>query len=173
MCKWGFGKKLWLLLHRKTVCLWLAFCAGLLLGFLCAVRDGPSYFSVMRLAASCRMSIVGLCASLLLPFLLAVYAASNRQIGLICLICGCKAFGFAYIGHMARGAFGSAGWLIQPVLQFHQICFLPVLCGFCLRYAPGKKGSLKRDALICLGILALIAAVAYFVVSPFLAGLID
>ncbi len=173
MYKSGIWKKPLELLRRKTVCLWLAFCFGLLLGFLCAVKENPSYFSVMRLAAGCRMSIVGLCASLLLPFLLAVYAASNRLTVLLYLVCGCKAFGFAYIGHMARRAFGSAGWLIQPMLQFHQILFLPVLCGFCLRYTSGSEHTVKRDALICLGLLALIAGVAYFVVSPFLAGLID
>ncbi len=161
------------LLRRKTVCLWLVWCLGLLLGFLFAVKADPSYFTVMRLAAGCRMSIVGLCASLLLPFLLAAYAASIQKPWLMLWVCGGKAFGFAYIGHMARRAFGSAGWLIQPMLQFHQILFLPLLLVFCLRQISGEGQNLKRDSCICLGLLALIAGVAYFVVSPFLAGLID
>ncbi len=160
-------------LRRKRVQLWLVWLLGLSLGTVLAAYADPSCFSLMRSAASCRMSIVGLVASVLLPFLFSAYAVTISRPELVLGICACKAFSFAYCGQIARMAYGTAGWLVQPLLQFTAICTLPVFCGFCLRHIAGGKATARRDLGLCLGLAVLIAGVDYFVVSPFLAGLID
>ncbi len=159
--------------RRDTVRLWLVWFLGLTMGTICARYADPTYYAMMRLAASGRMSIVGLAASVLLPFLISAYAVLIDKPGLLLGVCTCKAFSFGYSGTLARGAFGTAGWLIQPLLQFTQICMIPVLCCFCLRHISGRRSSVKRELAICLVLMAICAGIDYFVVSPFLAKLID
>ncbi len=159
--------------RRDSVRLWLVWILGLSLGTIFASHADPTYYTMMRLAASGQMSIVGLAASILLPFLFSAYAVLIGKPSLLLGVCACKAFSFGYSGTLARGAFGTAGWLIQPLLQFTQICMIPVLCCFCLRHISGKRSTVTRELVFCLVLLAICAGFDYFVVSPFLAKLID
>lgn len=161
------------LFRQRRVMLWLAWILSLILGTLCAAFADPSLLAMMRLAASGRMSIVGVAAACFLPFLISAYAVFIDRPGLMAGVCACKAFGFAYCGGIARRAFGSAGWLVQPLLQFSSVFTLPLLCCFCLRHISGGKKNAVRDLLICIGLTAALAGIDYFVVSPFLAELID
>lgn len=159
------------LVRRDTVRVSLCWTAGLLIGTLFAARGNPSCSSMMRLAAGCRASIVGLAAAAVLPFLLAAYAALFSRPALLLAVCGCKAFCLCSVACLTVGAFGSAGWLIQPLLQFTGLCTAPLLCWFCLRHLSGAAPTLRRDLRICIFLALLAAGIDYTVVSPFLARL--
>lgn len=158
-------------LRRDTVQVGLCWTAGLLIGTLFAARGDNSCFSMMRPAAGCRASIVGLTVAAVLPFLLAAYAAFISRPGFLLAVCGCKAFCLGYIGCLAGNAFGSAGWLIQPLLQFTSLCTAPLLCWFCFRNLSGSAPTVGRDLRICIFPAILAAGIDYTVVSPFLAKL--
>ena len=160
-------------LHHKT--LWVVFCwiIGLLTGTVLAAGADPYSFSLMRQTVSCQVSIVDLFIAAAFPFLLAAYAVFIDRPKLLLLICGCKAFSFAFCAYTAAASFGTAGWLVQPIVQFTDICMVPVLCWFCIRHITGSADSLKKDMLVCMVFAAAVASIDYLVVAPFLAKLID
>lgn len=150
----------------------LCWLAGLCLGTLLALSAGSSSFSVMRLAASSRVSIVYSLCCVFLPFLLAAYAVYIHRFALLIFLCFCKAISFSFCALLAVRAFGTAGWLVQPMLQFTDTCLVPVLCWFCIRSISGSSTSVRKDLILSLIIGAAAVSMDYFLVSPFLAELI-
>ena len=145
---------------------------GLLAGRLCWMSSDTSYFLMMCEAARQPVSIVGLVASVLLPFLFSSFVVHIRKPKLIYLISFCKAIMFSISLAGARCAFGSSAWLVGFLLLFSDICFCPVLCWFWIRRLWDSSSHLQ-DACICSASAALIGSVDLCVVSPFLAMLID
>ena len=155
--------------------LWVLLCwvVGLLLGTVIAARIDPSSFSLMRRTASSQVSIVDRFIAAAFPFLIAAYAVYMNRPKLLLAVCFCKAFCFSFCAFIIIASFGTAGWLVQPLLQFTDICIIPVFCWFCVRNVSGKRKSWKKDALVCLIFAAITATADYWIVAPFLAKLID
>jgi len=151
----------------------LCWVAGLLLGAIFAVDMGSSISSLMRQVSVGRASIVGLFSSAILPFLLAVYAVYIDKRNLLFLICFFKAFLISFSGWIVRDLYGSAGWLLQPMIQFSDHCTAPVLCWFSLRYLTGSGRSLLKDSIICILSAFTAVSIDFCVISPFVANLID
>ena len=126
---------------------------------------------MMRRAVSCPVSIVGLVV-VLLPFLFSAFAVYLSKTWLFLPFCFLKAFQFAYVAGSVSMAFGSAGWLIRLLLLFSDGCTIPVLLWIWLRWIGrgGRKALQQIAACTILG--AMVWAVDYFVVSPFLGMLI-
>lgn len=144
------------------------FCGvGLILGTLLAAYADSSLFSWMRRAVLEPVSIVMSLAALLLPFLIAAYAASISRLWLINLVCGCKLFLFAYTGTLIWTAFGAAGWLIRFLLLFSDIILIPVFCWYCFRRLTGEFDE-KKDFWSCIGIFVITALLNCLFISPFL-----
>lgn len=159
--------------NRRSFLFVIGWIVGLLAGTVFAVITDVSFLPLMRKAAACRVSIIGLMCTALLPFLFAAYAVFINRFELLLTVCVCKVFSFAYCAVLAARAFGSAGWLVQPLLQFTDICTVPVLCWFSLRHIRTDTVSLRTEFSVCLFLTAAAAGLDYFVVSPFLAKLID
>lgn len=156
--------------RRFLLC--LCWCVGLLLGTVFAVGADASFLSLMRQAAVSRVSIVNLLTAVLLPFLLsalAVYMGRPRALYVICL---CKALCFAFCMVLTARSFGAAGWLIQPLLHFSDLLLAPVLIWFSVRHIGGGSGSVQKDLGFCAAVIAVVAMLDAFWVSPFLAELI-
>ena len=155
--------------RRYLLC--FCWCLGLLLGTLFAVGADASFLSLMRQAAVSRVSIVNLLTAIVLPFLfsaLAVYMGRPRALYVICF---CKALCFAFCIVLADRSFGTAGWLIQPLLLFSDLLLAPVLFWFSVRHIGGGSGSLQKDIGFCAAVIAAVAMLDAFWVSPFLAEL--
>lgn len=175
MCMDKPFRKMMLFVSRRSsilllACVWMT---GLILGVFFSARSSDSYFLLMRTAASSRVSIAGLIASAYLPFLFSAFAVLIGKPWLLYPLSLIKALasGFGFSG--AALAFGSAGWLAQPLLFFTDVCLLPVLCWFMIRHIGGAENSLKRDFFLCTAAAVLVGCLDYCVVSPFLAMLID
>ncbi len=158
------------LIKNQTLHFCLVFIAGLLLGAIYARSLSPQKLTLMRQAVFCQSSIVGLLCCSILPFLLAAYAAYIGRRELMLAVCACKAFSYSAAGLALHRVFGTAGWLMQPMAQFTQTVTLPVFCFFILRICAGRRQ--KRSLIVILIITILAAGIDYFVVSPFVAGLI-
>ena len=142
--------------------------AGAFLGAFTAAAASTSYFLMMRIAPGSNVSIVGLAVTVLLPFLLSAFAVSKDKCYWIYPICFIKIFLFCFCGYGIHAAFGSAGWLVQILFQFSDLCTMPVLCWFLIRHLNNSRNR-KRDFYICLGIYAVVCWLDIAFVSPFLA----
>lgn len=147
--------------------------AGLLLGVGLACQAGDSIFSLMRIAASRRVSIVGLFSSILLPFLLSAAAVYLHGASLLLPVSFLKAFSFGFCAVTVMKAFGSAGWLVCRLLLFSDCCLMPVLFWFWLRHIRGGRRSVKMDMRLCAILIAAVGSIDYFLISPFLMSIID
>ena len=151
------------------LCCWIV---GLLLGIFFAAETGFAV-SMMRRAASCRVSIVLLFVGGALPFLIAAYAVMIERYFILFSLVLLRCFCFGYCAWTAVLSFGSAGWLVQPMLQFTDSILLAVLCFFSLRWSGGYDRHLKRDLTFCIALTAAVAVIDFSAVSPFLASLLE
>lgn len=142
---------------------------GLLLGTLFAAGLDPAFLSLMRRYFTFPVSIVIHLILAVLPFLICTYGFVICRKEIILAVLFCKGFSFSLLALSAYFIFGSAGWLVQPMLQFSDIMLMPVLCWFCLR----NGRSLMRDHLMCVGTAIGAVLIHYFVVLPYVAELID
>lgn len=141
---------------------------GLLLGSLFAAGLDDSFLSLMRRFFAFPVSIVIHLILAVLPFLICTYAFMIRRHEIIFAVLFCKAFSFSFLAYSAFMTFGSAGWLMQPMLQFPDLLLMPTLIWFCLR----NTRSFMRDHFICLGAAVVAVLIHYFAVLPFVAELI-
>lgn len=153
----------------------LAFCcfAGALIGTYASRFTGASFLLLTRMTLLSPVSVVGLAACCLLPFLFAAFAVFISCHWLLYLICFIDFFLYCWFGFSVMSVFGSAGWLIRLFLQFPGSCLLPVLCWFSLRHISGRSTLLKRDISLCFLMAFLTGVFYYCVIAPFLASLIN
>jgi hypothetical protein len=130
------------------------------------------HFSLMRRAALCPVSIVGLFA-VLSPFLLTAFAVFISNWWLVPCLAFCKALLFSYHACIVSTAFSSAGWLIRYLLLFTDACTIPILlwCWMCLSRLPRRKALCQTG--LCAAIALTIGMTDICFVSPFLVMLIS
>ena len=151
----------------------LALCAfiGTVLGTLLAVTVDRSYISLMRLALSSPVSIVGTVLTVFVPFLVSLYYIIHSKPWLVYLICGIHLLLFSAAGCAVSQSFGSAGWLVGLMALFPDLCLVPALI---LVSILRLTGTCSRRTAVCFVIFAVvIGMIDYLVISPFLADLID
>ena len=153
----------------------LPFCwvLGLLLGAAYGYRADRSYVLLMRIAASSRMSLVGLFFALYVPLLLSAFAVYLKHPQWLIPICFAKAFLFASCGSALLVAFRSAAWLVRLLLQFSDLCSMPFFYWFCMRNITGRNLNTQSDFLVCCVVVTTIGIFDFCVISPYLVKLID
>ncbi len=159
---------------RRICKLLLALCwhLGLLAGVLAAAQMDPELLSLMRRALSSPVSIVGLLAVLLIPFLFSAFAVLMNTPWIVLGICFAKAYSFGFVSMAVCQAFGNAGWLIRWMLLFSSVMTAPVLFWFWLRQISGNNGSLWIDFLLCAVLVLFLGILDYRFVAPFLQELV-
>jgi len=146
----------------------ISWMCGLLTGAFAAGFTDPIFLSGVHRAVERSVSIPGSFIAAVLPFFVVSYAVLISKPKWILPIAFVKAFGFSFVGFLIHMAFGSAGWLVRGFLQFSGICAAPVFCWFGIRQISGKQRLVRRDLRFVCIIMAAIAAVDYFLVSPYL-----
>ena len=154
---------------RYVFCLILLIC--LFLGAYCGAIADPSLFPLMHRAVFCRVSIVCLAASQLLPFLFVAFAAVISNPVLLMAVCAYKFFAFSYVGVLVSIAFGSAGWLIRFLFLFCDICLVPALCWFSLHILSEQR-LISKTFLVCFMLVIVTVLFDHFFISDFLMKLI-
>lgn len=167
-------KRFYSYLSRNYRFLYLAFAmmAGAFFGAYLANQSVDSFLPLMLVAAGCRMSIVGLIASRFLPFLFAAFAVYIAKYWLLIPVIFIKGCSITWCGCLTVTAFGSAGWLVQPLLQFSDFLLLPALFWFCIRRISEARATIWRDLKICGAAFVLTGALDYCIISPFLVMLL-
>lgn len=161
------------LVSRKAYVFFLAstFLSGLLVG--CFARTSAEVDSVswMRGVLDAPVSIVGLLSVIFLPFLFSAFAVYTSQHWLLAPIAFWKALSFALAAGWIGAAFGSAGWLMRILLMFTDICSMPLLILFWLRYGCRERQPKLLSVLNFLGAAICIGSIDFFMISPILSGL--
>ncbi len=155
---------------RKTggFLLALAWSLGLFSGCVLFLHGDQWIPSLMRQAAECQVSIVGLVNVTLFPFLFSAFTVYLAKPWLLAAVVWGKACSFSFVSLWVMHAFGSAGWLVYPLLMFSDLCMAVLLWCYWLRYAAGERGFSLKAMTPYLIALFLIGSVDYCLVSPFL-----
>ena len=141
------------------------------LGVIFAATVGDIYFLLMRKAASCFVSIVGSAVTVLLPFLVSTFIITHSKLWLAYFGCGIYIFSLSSTCYAICRSFGTAGWLMQLMMQFSDIWLIPVLIWLFVLRLTGKCN--RRICICCIGFALVIGMIDYCIISPFLANLID
>ena len=158
--------------NAVTVVLSLVFLAGLIYGTYLSLFVDPSVFSLMRMSASCHVSIVGFLSALLLPVAFSAFAIYISCVPLLFLVAFLKAFVFSFLSSGFLLALGDSGWLLRILFMFSDLASLPLLCWLWMHICNNGRGSNLRCAVVVLFVICGIGYLDYYCVSPFLANLI-
>lgn len=158
---------------RRRCALAVCWFSGLLCGIFVFLRAGAPVTSLMRRMLYGSVSIVSLISICFIPFLFTAFAVFISELRLLFPICFCKALLFAFVSIGICAAFGSAGWLLRTLLLFCDgICvlFLYILW---VRLLSGQEFKCFAGT-IGFSVVCILAGITdYYVISPFLARLIE
>lgn len=158
---------------RRFLLLAFVWFLGLESGKFYAGQASNTYLLLMRAAALCRPSIIGLAVSVLVPLLITIGSVYFSRPSVIYVLAFLWAALFGYSSACLRLVFGSADWLIRILFLFSHCFSAPLLCWLMIRNIYGIRPSFLKESLIVILIALTIGSVDYFVISPFLAALIS
>lgn len=150
----------------------LLWICGLLTGSLVSLSADEILAPTMLAAISGGLSISGLLLVLLFPLLLTAAAVFISRPVFLYPVAFLKAFLFAFTGIGLLLSLASSGWLIRCLLMFSDSLLLPFLWLLWLQIVSGPDRFAMRRFLT-VSLLALLTGILdYFLVAPFLAGLL-
>lgn len=109
----------------------------------------------------------------ILPFLFSAFAAYFSKPKLMLPVCFWKAFCFGFCGFGISLVYGQCSWLMRLLLMFSDLCSLPILLFYWLRYAFGKRCPDWCVNVSALSLLLIITTVDYCFISPFTVCLLE
>ena len=151
----------------------LSWFIGVLLGIPAALAASEFLVPMMHESVQCSVSITGLLAATLLPFLLSAYAVSLSEPWLLLIISALKAFGFSYCACGVSLAFGQSSWLVRFLFLFSDHCLIPVLYLYWLRHIHGQTKAAVWELPTCVCVALLVGSIDYCLIAPFLVTLIE
>ena len=147
------------------------FLLGFVTGFTLACNDSTSYYSLIQRAATEPATLTALMGHVLVPFLLTSLICRSGRTELLQVLCFLLAFIHGTTSFLISCAFGSASWLVQPLLLFTATTTLASLFYFWFRCLSARTQKMQQELLFSIGFAVLSSAVDYFVISPFLTRL--
>lgn len=157
--------------HQVWFIMALAILLGAGCGILFAASAGAQYLSLMRMAVSRPVSIVGSAVAVFLPFLVCFLLIVHSKPWLVCFICAITVGSVSAACWALYELFGSAAWLVRLLMQCPQSF---TVAGVVFLSLKKLSGTLRwRYAVYAILILAILGMIDYFAFSPLLVKLID
>lgn len=173
MARFDCGKAWKMNTGQRRFLLALCWISGLLCGFFLFLQAGAPVVSLMRRILLDSVSIVSLFSIRFIPFLFTAYAVFISEVRLVFPICFTRAMIYAYVSLGIYSAFDSAGWLIRILVLFGDSLCMVVLYTYWLRLLSGQKTKCFAETMgVFLGFL-LVCIADFYVISPYLASLIE
>lgn len=138
---------------------------------LCTISLPP--FSLMRLICTSQVTIVGLIVSVFLPFSFAIIFAHYHNAFISVLILIFRGLLYSYCLFSIAAYFGSATWLVCTLLLFSAGISNVAIAWYIFRSSQGKCHYLLFDRLTTSVMIISTAIIDCFLVSPFLASLMN
>ena len=153
-----------------TVLVALVWLSGLLFG--AYILSQTSFVSLMYSALFLRVSIVGLCLSLMIP-LLSHILLRHLKVYFILPFVFLKAVTFICCYGSLLIIFRDAGWLISGMIMFSDFFLVVLLLFQWFNAAVGKNFSCRFNVIVYIFIPIVVGCFDYFFVSPFAARLLN
>ena len=150
----------------------LSWFSGMLLGTCAALATSEFLVPMMRQSVTRSVSIPGLLAASVVPFLFSAFAISLSEPWLLLIISTLKAFGFSFCACGVSLAFGQSSWLVRFLFLFSDHCLIPVMYLYWLRHIKGQVKTCFWEPAGCIGAALLVGCIDYCLVAPFLVSLI-
>ncbi len=161
--------------QRKGSILMLAliWVLGLACGLYIVSSAGDFLSSLMSVISAEHASIVGLAVVLFLPLAITAFAAFFSSPAIIYLFCGFKAICLGCCLGGVTLAFGCSAWLIWTLLFFSNSASVALMLWLWYRYFCLGSYTFRRDLMICIAAAVAVGIIDHFLVSPYLAMLIN
>ena len=147
------------------------------LGLACGlyfISSSDAYLYDLFYSASCnRISILGILVVIFLPIAISAIAVFCSAPFLIYTLCIFKAFCFSVVLCGVVAAFRYSGWLVRLFLLFSDSSIAVLLFWLWCRILSPDHNAIHRDFMISSAIAAGVGLVDYFLVSPYLALLMN
>lgn len=151
----------------------VSWLSGMVLGTLTANATKDDLIPMIQSSICSPVSIIGLLAAALLPFLLSAFAVLMSEPWLLLIISTFKAFSFSFCACGVSLAFGQSGWLVRFLFLFSDLCLVPLLYFYWLRHISGNIKVRQWELPICLCAAAAIGGIDYCFIAPFLVSLME
>lgn len=160
----------WSIPSRKFWVLFLAlsWIIGLISGCIISITSDTFYFIPMRAATYCRVSIVSLLVVTAFPFLFSAFVFYFAKPWLFIPIACMKAMSFSMVAIGIFRSFGSAGWLLQFLLMFSDICLIPFLIFYWVRFISSERAIHFYDILCVSTAVLSVGLIDFYFISPIL-----
>ncbi len=158
---------------RKQIHLFLCWIVGFVLGFGFHFTCSSYIIPMMRSVLNQPVSIVGMLASVFLPFCFTYISVITNKPIYILIVSFIKAMSFAFAGAALSDLYDSATWLVRFLFLFSDYCLLPFL--FWLWYeilADHQWTAIRNKFYLCLSIGITASMINYLAVIPFLSNLL-
>lgn len=132
-----------------------------------------SFSSLMYSVHYPRISILGLIISLAIPFVISYILLRFLNFYFILPIIFIKAFSFIFGYGAIMIAYGNAGWLVSGMLLFSDFSVVVLLLFIWYSSATGQCCNPRKRVILYILIPTLIGCYDYFVVSPYVAMLLN
>lgn len=154
--------------YLSVIFLWaIGLFAGVCISFAC-----KPHFSLMLSVFYQPVSIVGLLACIYLPLFVSYVSIISHNPIWFFAICLFKAIAFGFCCGFISSTYHTAAWLIRYLFLFSDGSFLFWLLWLWLRFYDLNQESCRHLFFTCCFVGAIIAVVDYFVISPFLVGIL-
>ena len=159
-------------LHNFSIALLIcAFLFGFVAGCTAACSNSINYNSLIHCAVAAPASLTALLTHVLVPFLLTSLICRAKRTELLHILCFIHAFAYGTVSIIVYRAFGSACWLIHPLLLFTATITLASLFHFWFRLISNQSKNAMKELWFHFGFAALSSGVDYFLFSPYLSRL--
>lgn len=158
--------------NKFLIVFFLVWFVGFFAGFSFFRTFKQSELLLMRSVVFQPVSIVGLICAIFLPLLCTYISVLINKPMIALVLSFLKAASFSFSLSLLTLLYGSASWLLCVLCMFSDTCFLLILFAVWLQYPVICNVNSKRlfTGSFILGLLILFGD--YFVVSPFLIGLL-
>lgn len=147
--------------------------AGSLLGLTAAFFPGNFYTPLFRVLPGCMPTPGGTAVTVFLPLLISACAVYLFRYTACYCCCFVRSFGQGiFLGALAS-VYGRASMLMAVLLLFSGLCVNCVMLAYWLRRIRFGAAGYFRDTAVCFCVCALIGALDYGVIAPFLADVIN
>ena len=152
-------------LHHAS--LYVAFAVGFFLGSATALHISADYGSLIHEAILAPVPVFSVII-FVLPWILTAMLYWSNATFLFPAFSFFQAFGYGIILTSVYVVYGSAYWLIGPLLLFTRTVTLILSLWFWVRHISDQRLSVRTDLILCASISLFAAALDYYLISPLL-----
>ena len=155
---------------RKFFTLFILWLFGLFIGCNLFYTCSFSFLSLMGSVVMQPVSIVGLLASMLIPFIISYLSIITNNSIYVLIVVFLKSISFGFTCTLLEDQYLSAGWLLRFLFLFSDYCFFPACCWFHL-LGLEDKSRIRSSLIIILLFAVVVIMVNFSIISPLLQSL--